>query len=83
MIKAVGWTIFGIVVIIGGFLYQYKSLDPCEWMTQELAELAGVTGVSGLGRTAGVVMSQGECLQNWMDLRVKGAEKYQAENSSN
>ena len=77
MIKTMGWTAIAVVVIVAGFLYRYESLDPCEWMTQEPAEYAGVPGVQGLGGTAGVVMTTGECLQNWMDLRVKGAEQYQ------
>ncbi len=76
MIKALGWVAVGVVVIVAGFLYRYESLDPCEWMTQELTDYAGVSGIQGLGGTAGVVMSTGECLQNWMDLRVKGAEEY-------
>ncbi len=75
MIKTMSWITVAVIVIIVGFLYRYESLDPCEWMTQELVAYTGVTGVTGLGGTAGVVMGTGECLQNWMDLRVKGAEK--------
>ncbi len=75
MIKTMGWTSAAVVVVVAGFLYQYESLDPCEWMTQELATYSGLTGIKGLGGTAGAVMGTGECLQNWMDLRVKGAEK--------
>ncbi|MBL4739580.1 MAG: hypothetical protein JKY12_01210 [Sneathiella sp.] len=75
MLKTVGWTTFAVVVVVTGFLYRYESLDPCEWMTQELVEYAGVPAVKGLGGTAGAIMGTGECLQNWMDLRVKGAEK--------
>lgn len=75
MLKTLGWTAFAVVVVVAGFLYQYESLDPCEWMAQELVEYAGVPSVKGLGGTAAAVMNTGECLQNWMDLRVKGAEK--------
>ncbi len=75
MIKTMGWAAVGVVVVTAGFLYRYDSLDPCEWMTQELGEYAGVSGVKGLGGTAGSLMGTGECLQNWMDLRVKDAEK--------
>jgi len=74
MVKTVGWVAFAVVAVVAGFQYQYNSLDPCEWMTQEMAQYAGVPAVSGLGETAGVVLNKGECLQNWMDLRVKGAE---------
>jgi len=74
MFKTVGWVVLAIIIVIVGFQYQYESLDPCEWMTQEIAMSAGIPGVSGLGSTAGAMMGKGECLQNWMDLRVKGAE---------
>ncbi|MFT6558113.1 MULTISPECIES: hypothetical protein [Sneathiella] len=77
MIKTIGWSAIAVVVVVAGFLYRYQSLDPCEWMTQELSEYAGISGISGLGSTAGAVMNTGECLQNWMDLRVKGAESLQ------
>ncbi|GLQ05653.1 hypothetical protein [Sneathiella chinensis] len=75
MIKALGWTTVAVTVVVAGFFFRYDSLDPCEWMTQELAQYTGVPGVSGLGSTANMMMDTGQCLQNWMDLRVKGAEK--------
>lgn len=74
MLKTSGWIAAAVIIVIVGFLYRYESLDPCEWMTQEMAQYAGLPGVNGLGGTAGAVMSTGQCLQNWMDLRVKGAE---------
>lgn len=74
MIKTAGWIAGAIIIVVVGFQYRYESLDPCEWMTQEMAGIAGVSGITGLGNTAGVVLNKGECLQNWMDLRVKGAE---------
>ena len=74
MFKTLSWVVFAIIVVVAGFQYQYESLDPCEWMTQEIALTAGIPGVSGFGSTAGAILSKGECLQNWMDLRVKGAE---------
>jgi hypothetical protein len=77
MIKAIGWTALGVTFVVGGFYYQYKSLDPCEWMTQEMAQYAGMS-VNGLGGTAGVVMGKQKCFENWMDLRVKGVENGKA-----
>lgn len=74
MIKSMSWIAIAVIVVVAGFLYRYESLDPCEWMTQELTNY-GASGISGLGATAGVVMGTGECLQNWMDLRVQDAEK--------
>jgi len=60
--------------MVGGFYFEYESLDPCEWMTQEMTRFASIGGVSGLGDAAGHMMGKGECLTNWMDLRVKEAE---------
>ncbi len=74
MIKAIGWSALGVTILVGGFYFEYKSLDPCEWMTQELTRSAGLSSVSGLGTTAAHLMGKQECFQNWMDLRVKGAE---------
>lgn len=74
MFKTAGWVVAAVALVVVGFQYRYESLDPCEWLTQEIVMSAGLPGVSGLGKTAGVVMSTGECLQNWMDLRVQEAE---------
>ena len=74
MFKTAGYIIAAIALVVVGFLYRYETLDPCEWLTQEMAMSTGLPSVSGLGGAADVVLSKGECLQNWMDLRVKDAE---------
>ena len=74
MIKTAGYVTAAIVIVLVGFQYRYESLDPCEWLTQEMVMSTGLPSVSGLGKTADAVMSKGECLQNWMDLRVQEAE---------
>ncbi|WP_169567752.1 hypothetical protein [Sneathiella limimaris] len=74
MVKTAGWFLAAIVIVVGGFQYRYNSLDPCEWLTQDLTQFASLPGISGLGGAAGTVMSTGQCLQNWMDLRVKEKE---------
>jgi len=74
MIKAIGWCSLLGVIMVGGFYFEYRSLDPCEWMTQEMTRFDNVGGVTGLGSAAGHIMAKGECLTNWMDLRVKEAE---------
>ena len=75
MIKFLGWTMLAIVVVVAGFLIRYESLDPCEWLTQDLTAYAGLQPVTGLGETAGLVMEPSECIQRWADLRIKNAEK--------
>jgi hypothetical protein len=65
----------GIIVIVAGFLYRYESLDPCEWLTQDLTAYAGLNPVSGLGETAGLVMEPMECVREWANLRIETAEK--------
>ncbi len=74
MFKTAGWIVAAIALVVVGFQYRYESLDPCEWLTQEMAMSTGLPGIQGLGAAADTVMSKGECLQNWMDLRVKDAE---------
>lgn len=65
----------GIIVIVAGFLYRYESLDPCEWLTQDLTAYAGLNPVSGLGETAGLIMEPTECIREWANLRIEAAEK--------
>lgn len=76
MIKFLGWVMLGIIVIVAGFLYRYESLDPCEWLTQDLTAHAGLQPVSGLGEAAGLVMEPMECIQRWANLRIEDAEKH-------
>ena len=56
MIKILGWVMLGVIVVVAGFLYRYESLDPCEWLTQDLTAHAGLQPVTGLGEAAGLVM---------------------------
>ncbi|PHQ70839.1 MAG: hypothetical protein COB93_04535 [Sneathiella sp.] len=74
MIKFLGWTMLGIIVVVAGFLYQYESLDPCEWLTQDYAATAGLQPISGLGEAAGLVLEPTECLTRWANLRIENAE---------
>jgi len=75
MIKFLGWTMLGVIVIVAGFLYRYESLDPCEWLTQDLAVSAGLQPVRGLGDAAGFVMEPMECVERWAKLRIESAER--------
>ncbi|WP_373085171.1 hypothetical protein [Sneathiella sp.] len=75
MIKLLGWVMLGIIVIVAGFLYRYESLDPCEWLTQDLTAHAGLKPVTGLGNTAGLIMEPTECIKRWANLRVEDAKQ--------
>ena len=75
MIKILGWVMLGVIVVVAGFLYLYESLDPCEWLTQDLTAHAGLQPVTGLGEAAGLVMETTECIQRWANLRIEDAEK--------
>ncbi|TNE40263.1 MAG: hypothetical protein EP348_02400 [Alphaproteobacteria bacterium] len=75
MIKFLGWVMLGVIVIVAGFLYRYESLDPCEWLTQDMAAHAGLKPITGLGGTAGLIMEPTECFSRWANLRVEDAQK--------
>jgi hypothetical protein len=66
IIKSIGWLAVLALLIASVFLLYYKSLDPCEWMTQEMSRNAGLP-MEGLGRLVAPAMSTGECAQNWLD----------------
>ena len=75
MIKTLGWVMVGVIVIVAGFLYRYESLDPCEWLTQDLTAHTGLKPIAGLGDAAGLVMEPTECVKRWANLRVEDAQK--------
>ena len=66
IIKSIGWLAVIAVLIASGFLLYYKSLDPCEWMTQEMSRNAGLP-MEGLGRLVAPALSTGSCARNWLD----------------
>jgi hypothetical protein len=75
MIKLLGWIMLGVIVVVAGFLYQYESLDPCEWLTQDLVAYSGLKPVSGLGDTAGLILEPTECIKRWANLKIESAEQ--------
>ena len=68
-----------IAVAVGGTLFRYGSLHPCEWLEQDTIETSGVRPVVAQAQIRATFMVHGiaepgayDCLRHWWRLKADG-----------
>jgi hypothetical protein len=74
----------GIVVVLGlaaviATLVRYESLDPCEWLEQDMTRALGMPAIVAQARIRAGFLFRGiveptsrECLDDWWRLKAEG-----------
>ena len=71
-------VVLGVAAVIATFA-RYESIDPCEWLEQDMTRALGMPSVVAQARIRAGFMLRGiveptsrECLEDWWRLKAEG-----------